>query len=282
MNFRKTAMLLGCAVLMGTVALSAQIKIKDGEKIAFLGDSITQQGHNYPAGYVNLVMIGLKANGIKAEMVKAGISGHKSNNMLARLDKDVISKKPQIMTLSCGVNDVWHGVRGVKLEDYKKNIRQIVDKALAANIQVYIMTSTMVTENPKHKNNLKLDEYNKFLKELAAEKKLPLVDLNASMKKVLTDIKAKYPDVNTNFLTVDGVHMNPLGNMVMAGTILKSFGFTDAEMKKALAEWLKLNWTVRGIGTFTLKEYFTIETALWDQKKNMSGYINEKLRELLK
>ncbi len=28
--------------------------------------------------------------------------------MLARLDEAVISKKPQWMTLSCGVNDVWH------------------------------------------------------------------------------------------------------------------------------------------------------------------------------
>lgn len=282
MNFRKTAMFLGCAVLMGTAALSAQIKVKNGDKIAFLGDSITQQGHNYPAGYVNMVMIGLKANGVNAQMVKAGISGHKSNNMLERLNRDVINKKPQIMTLSCGVNDVWHGAKGVKLEDYKKNIRQIVDKALAANIQVYIMTSTMITENPQHKNNLKLDEYNKFLKELAAEKKLPLVDLNAAMKKVLADTQKAYPGVKTNFLTVDGVHMGPLGNMMMAGTILKSFGFTDVEMKKALTEWLKLNWTVRGMGTFTVKEYFTIETKLWAQKKTMSSYVNEKLRELLK
>ena len=71
--------------------------------------------------------------------------------MLARLDKDVISKKPQWMTLSCGVNDVWHfklklGKRtfqGVGLEDYKKNIRAIVDKAQAAGIKVMILTSTM-------------------------------------------------------------------------------------------------------------------------------------------
>ena len=44
----------------------------------------------------------------------------------ARLDRDVISKKPDWMTLSCGVNDVWHGKRGVNLEDYKKNIASII------------------------------------------------------------------------------------------------------------------------------------------------------------
>ena len=277
---RKLVLAAGFAIVASL--LNAEICIKNGDAIAFMGDSVTQQGNSSPVGYVNLVIRGLEVCGVNAKKIPAGISGHKSNNMLARLDKDVISKKPRWMTFSCGVNDVWHGKQGVALEDYKKNIRQIVDKALAANIQVYIMTSTMVTENPKHKNNLKLDEYNKFLKELAAEKKLPLVDLNAAMKKVLADTQKAYPDVKTNFLTVDGVHMGPLGNMMMAGTILKSFGFTDVEMKKALTEWLKLNWTVRGIGTFTVKEYFTIETKLWAQKKNMSIYANEKLRELLK
>ena len=57
---------------------------------------------------------------------------------------------------------------------------------------------------------------------------------------------------------------------------------SDVEMKKALTEWLKLNWTVRGMGTFTVKEYFTIATKLWTQKKTMSSYVNEKLRELLR
>lgn len=278
-----TTILASMAALFCAAALTgSELKIKNGESLAFLGDSITQQGWTNPYGYLHLVGTALKSKGVEIKIIPAGISGHKSTNMNARMERDVVKKNPVWMTLSCGVNDVWHGARGVKLEDYKKNIRQIVDKALAANIQVYIMTSTMVTENPKHKNNLKLDEYNKFLKELAAEKKLPLVDLNAAMKKVLADTQKAYPGVKTNFLTVDGVHMGPLGNMMMAGTILKSFGFSDVEMKKALTEWLKLNWTVRGMGTFTVKEYFTIETKLWTQKKTMSSYVNEKLRELLR
>jgi hypothetical protein len=38
--------------------------------------------------------------------------------LLARLDAEVISKKPQWMTLSCGVNDVWHfKFEGVGIED---------------------------------------------------------------------------------------------------------------------------------------------------------------------
>ena len=179
---------LGGALLLAASALSAQITVKSGEKIAFLGDSITQQG-NWESGYINLVMSALEANGIKAVKIPAGISGHKSNQMLARLERDVLKKKPQIMTLSCGVNDVWHGRRGVSLEDYRKNITEIVDKAQAAGIKVYILTSTMIYENPDHANNKKLAAYNDFLRSLAKEKNCVLVDLNADMQKQIAEIR---------------------------------------------------------------------------------------------
>lgn len=282
MDFKKTMVFLGCAVLMGAASLSAQIKVKNGDSIAFLGDSITQQGHNYPAGYVNMVMIGLKTNGIQAKMIKAGISGNKSNNMLDRLDRDVISKNPQIMTLSCGVNDVWHGPRGVKLDAYKKNITALVEKALAAKIQVYIMTATMIGEYQKNQNNQKLVAYNDFLRELAKKKNLPLIDLNAVMQKEVAAMNAKYPGLSTVFITCDGVHMDPLGNIMMAKEILKAFGLNDSQIAKAEAEWMKLKWNVRGVGNFTVKEYNYIQEKLWAQKKTMGKYLNEKVRELLK
>ena len=120
---------LAAAMTIGTLQ-AAEPLVKDGQKIAFLGDSITQAGAR-PGGYVNLVIRGLEANGVKATAIPAGISGHKSNQMLKRLDAHVLSKKPDWMTLSCGVNDVWHGAGGVPLDQYKINITKIVDFASA-------------------------------------------------------------------------------------------------------------------------------------------------------
>jgi len=108
------ALFASCCVF----AVSAEIPVKTGDAIAFLGDSITQQGNQAPGGYIHLVVDGLKAAGVEVKSIGAGISGHKSDNMLARVEKDVIAKKPQWMTLSCGVNDVWHGANGVPLENY--------------------------------------------------------------------------------------------------------------------------------------------------------------------
>ena len=75
------------------------------------------------------------------------------------------------MTLSCGGKRCLGTANAEFLWTLtRKNITQIVEKAQAAGIKVYLLTSTMITENPKHPNNQKLAAYNDFLRKLAAEK----------------------------------------------------------------------------------------------------------------
>lgn len=233
----KMISVLAVATVFGGSSLvqAGDIAVKDGEKIAFMGDSITQGGAK-PGGYVRLVISGLEAAGVKTTAIPAGISGHKSNQMLARLDKHVLSKKPDWMTLSCGVNDVWHGKRGVLLPEYKKNITDIVDQCQAAGIKVMILTSTMIKEDANNDLNKKLKPYNDFLKELAKEKKCLLADLNADMQAI---IDASEDKKGGKLLTRDGVHMNPDGNKMMAVGVLKAFGLDEDQIKKAQASWDK-------------------------------------------
>ena len=230
---------LTSAVLLTTLVNrpieAASIAVKEGQKIGFMGDSITQAGAE-PEGYVTLVIRGLEANGIRATAVPAGISGHKSNQMLERLDRDVLSKKPDWMTLSCGVNDVWHGANGIPLDAYKKNITEIVEKSQAAGVKVMILTSTMIGEDAPNSNNQKLATYNDFLRDLAKKKRCRLADLNADMQAAIT--KAG-PDHKGNLLTSDGVHMNPEGNRMMATGVLKAFGLSAKQLKKAQDSWSK-------------------------------------------
>ena len=170
---------LACVVLMicGSSFLlqaetksSGKIAVTKGQKIAFLGDSITAAGCAR-GGYCQLVLDGLRRQCVEVTGGFAGIGGHKSNQMLARLEKDVLEHKPDWMTLSCGVNDVWHGARGVALEPYEKNIAEIVTRAQAAGVKVMLLTSTMIREDQSNALNQKLLPYNAFLKELSKEKK---------------------------------------------------------------------------------------------------------------
>lgn len=233
---------------------SAEIVVKGFEKIAFLGDSITEAGWANPAGYVRLVMAGLEANSVHAEAVPTGLGGNKSDQMLARLDRDVLARKPEWMILSCGVNDVWKGKRGVPLDDamaatrvyepkphepggrrgtYKKNITMIIEKAQAAGVKPIILTATVIHEQLDSPENADLALYNNFLRQLARERNLPLADLNELFQR---RIRAE-DKPTTKVLTTDGVHMNNEGNELMAIGILRAFGLNEVEIKKAKAAW---------------------------------------------
>ena len=222
----------------------AQIPVKSGDKVAFLGDSITEAGQGHPGGYVQLIGSALAANGVQISIIGAGISGHKSNQMLERLERDVISKKPQWMTLSCGVNDVWHGENGIPLADYKSNITKIVDQCQKAGIKVMILTSTMITEDQANPNNQKLAVYNEFLRKLVIEKNCLLADLNAEMQSALADAAKSQPKpAGENVLTTDGVHMAFAGDVMMAVGVLKGFGLDAAQIAKAQEAWLDVPGT---------------------------------------
>lgn len=218
-----------------------KIAIKEGQKLVFMGDSITQSG-NRPGGYVQLVVTALNQRGLKIDYLGKGVSGHKSDQMLRRLDGDVINQKPKPdwMTLSCGVNDVWHrkdGKGGVALPDYKKNMTEIVDKCQAAEIKVMILTATVIHEQQENKLNTALAPYNEFLRQLAKEKNCLLADLNQLMWDTLEKMPAEQKGDRGRALTTDGVHMNAAGNKLMAQGVLKAFGFTEEDLAKAEVDW---------------------------------------------
>lgn len=280
--FKKLLTLALALVAAGAAnGVAAELLVKSGDKLAFLGDSITQQGAALPSGYVRLVISGLEANGIKVEPVFAGIGGHKSNDMLARVEKDVLSQKPNVMTLSCGVNDVWHGDRGIPLDKYKENITALVDKVESAGVKPVILTSTMINEDQPNPNNQKLAGYNEFLRTFAAERKLPLADLNSQMQEAIKIAKAKNaPKPNkSNYLTSDGVHMAPQGDQMMAVGVLRTLGLDDAQLATAKATWLdipaaiKLQWPK----LVSIKEYNKLSEAAAKENLPITEYMDREI-----
>ena len=239
-NFLMTLVLMICVHMASTAmcaesvtpSLRPDLLVKDGEKVAFLGDSITQNGWTQPGGYVRLVAAGLNTLGIKIVPIPAGVGGNTSQEMLARLDRDVLSRKPDWLTLSCGVNDVGHSDKGVDLEHYQQNVTSIVDQARAKGIRVMILTATPIQENLKNVQNQRLASHNDFLRQFAKERNLPLAELNLAFQATM-----KVETGPSRHPTVDGVHMNPYGNRLMATGILRAFGVTDADLARVKRAW---------------------------------------------
>lgn len=255
-------------------SLTAEVAVKNGETIAFLGDSITDMGNWKPGGYLHLVADGLRREGIEITVLPAGHGGDRSTQMLARVETDVIAKHPDWMLLSCGVNDVWHGARGVPLPEYERNIRELVRKVRAAGIKVMILTPTLIYEEFESEPNRRLQPYLAFLKQLAAEEGLLLADLNTLMREEIAQYPAAQRKLERNVLTGDGVHMNAVGNQMMAEGILRAFGVPAERVKLARAQWDQLPDSM----FFTVRAYLSAdEFRALREKANREGLSTQKL-----
>jgi lysophospholipase L1-like esterase len=206
--------------------------LKKGDAIVAIGDSITQAG-----GYlrdIDAALAGLQPALQLLPIVNVGISGQKAEDLVGRFQNDVVDRKPAVVTLSIGINDVWHRLGAAHdekvLKAYTANVTKMVAMAQAAGIKIILLTPTVIQEDPATEGNKRLAPYVDALKALAREQKCGLADLHAMF---LEALKHKPADVKGNWLTTDGVHMNALGDAIMAAGVLRALGVSDQELAKA-------------------------------------------------
>lgn len=227
------------ALLLSVVSPTAskdapkELALKPGDQIVAMGDSITQAG-----GYLKQAdqVLAEQYPELKLPKIKnVGISGQKAEDMVKRFEKDVVARKPAVVTISVGINDVWHRVGKPHddkvLETYKENVTKMVDMAQAAGIKVIIIAPTVIQEDPETEGNKRLLKYVAAEREIAAAKKCVFIDLH----QMFLDALAKRPeaievDKNKHAYTADGVHMKPAGDAIMAIAVLKGLGVPDEKI----------------------------------------------------
>jgi len=140
-----------CLFSLATLALlpvrSQTDDTTPGPKIAFLGDNLIQAGWQKPAGFIHLIDLAYRQQGQAITIFPSGNGGNTSKDLLGRLDRDVLSKKPDWLVLSCGVTDVSRGAKSIPLDQYQTNITTMADRATAAGVKVALLTTTMISEN---------------------------------------------------------------------------------------------------------------------------------------
>jgi lysophospholipase L1-like esterase len=210
-------------------AADAPVALKKGDKIVFLGDSITQGGGG-KTGYITLVKAALdeKNQDLAVETINAGISGNKVPDLQKRVERDVIKRMPQVVFIYIGINDVWHGEKnpanGTPKDKFEDGLKEVIGKITASGAKVIVCTPTVIGEKKDGGNKLdkQLDEYADVSRKVAKELKLPLCDLRkAFIEQLKVDNKE---DKASGVLTGDSVHLNAAGNKLVADTMLKMLG----------------------------------------------------------
>jgi isoamyl acetate esterase len=200
--------------------LSAFLSMQTKKRIIFFGDSITQAGAQ-SGGYI--LRIGELAAREKMneqfELIGSGIGGNKIYDLYLRLEKDVLEKKPDIVFIYIGVNDVWHKQSygtGTDPEKFEKFYRAIIEKIQAQGATVALVTPAVIGERTDHSNEMDgdLNQYCNIVRSIAKDLGLGLVDL----RKAFLEHNRRYNPSNkeSGILTTDRVHLNPAGNQLVA------------------------------------------------------------------
>jgi lysophospholipase L1-like esterase len=159
------------------------------------------------------------------EVIGAGISGNKVPDLQRRLQKDVIDRKPTIVVIYIGINDVWHGeqdpARGTLPDAFAAGLKDIIGQLQKAGATVVLCTPTVIGEKKDGANSqdARLDQYADLSRALAKKMKLPLCDLR---KAFVDHLKGHNPEnADKGILTSDRVHLNEAGDKFVADTMLK-------------------------------------------------------------
>ena len=210
--------------------VSEDSPLKDGDRIVFFGDSITQAG-----GYHKLIAKALKEKRpqLDVQIINAGISGHKVPNLQARIEKDVLAKDPTIVFIYIGINDVWHSQRGqgTPKDKFEAGLHDIIQQLKKAGATVVLATPTTIGEKPDGSNPLDpmLEEYAAISRKVAQKEGVTLCDLRIAFIDYLK--KHNQENKEKGILTNDGVHMLPAGDALIADQASQSILQAIAERK---------------------------------------------------
>jgi len=210
-------------ILLLSLSLSSFKTAENPTRIVFFGDSITQAGVG-KTGYITKMaeMLGTLGLASKYELIGAGIGGNKIYDLYLRHEDDVIAKKPNIVIIYVGINDVWHKTTsrtGTDADKFERFYNALIKRLQKSNIQVVICTPTVIGEkyDATNENDGDLNAYSNIIRKIAADNQCKLIDLRNAF--LTYEEKNNIENKASGILTTDRVHLTEAGNQFLAETM---------------------------------------------------------------
>ncbi len=206
--------------------IEGKIRLKDGDTVVFLGDSITHQSlyTQYVEDYFYT-----RYPKTRIHFHNAGVGGDRASNALARFDADVASFKPKYVTVLLGMNDGTYTryEQGI-FDTYQKDMNTLLDRIAEIGATAVPMTPTMhdaraarafnrAAEPRDTYYNGVLALYGAWLREQAQVRGLGFVDMYSPLNNITLDQRRKDPKWT---MIKDAVHPGAVGQAVMASAVI--------------------------------------------------------------
>lgn len=192
-----------------------------GDRVVFLGDSITEQ-YQYSSD-IELYLT-TRFPDWKIFFLNAGIGGDTANGGAGRFQKHVLDEKPTAVTINFGMND-----GGYKDFDEKRNANYVakttamLEAAKAAGVRIALVSPNAVDRRVQERFKLYLETQKQFyapLKEIAAKSGAAFADQYAVTRAALERMEKDDPMAKTAKPFGDGFHTSSPGGLLMAHAIL--------------------------------------------------------------
>jgi lysophospholipase L1-like esterase len=229
---RRFGFLLFAVFFAGNLLAQTGFYLKDGDRVVFYGDSITNQ-RLYTTFAETFVLTRFPQ--LKVEFIHSGwggdrVSGGGGGSIELRLNRDVIIYRPTVVTIMLGMNDGRYRAFDQDIfNTYSSGCEKMVQMlraALPAARMTLIQPSPYddVTRAPGFEGgyNAVLVRYGQFIKEFAQRQGLDVADLNTSVVAALQKANAADPAVAQKIVP-DRVHPAVPGHLLMAGALLKAW-----------------------------------------------------------
>jgi acyl-CoA thioesterase I len=182
------------------------IQTNQQKTILFFGDSLTAgYGLTIEQAFPAVIEEELKLKGKNVKVINSGLSGETTAGGLTRIDW-VLRQPIDVFVLELGAND---GLRGVPLEETRKNLQAIIDKVKAKNPKVKIVLAGMMV--PPNMGKPYSDGFQKIFPDVSKKN-------NATLIPFLLDGVAGDEKLNQ----ADGIHPTVEGHKIVAKTVMKS------------------------------------------------------------
>jgi lysophospholipase L1-like esterase len=218
--------------LAGPGKAQGPFPLKDGDRVVFYGDSITDQRlyttftETYVVTRFPALRVWFVHSGVGGDRVTGGWAG----GIDLRLRRDVIAYKPTVMTVMLGMNDgSYKAWDDAVFKTYATGYQHIIDtmKQAVPAIRITVIQPSPYDDVTRPPNiadgyNKVLIRYGQFVKELGAREGLTVADLNTPVVAMLEKAKATNPDLAQKIVE-DRVHPGPGGHLIMAEALLKAW-----------------------------------------------------------
>ncbi|HMC58417.1 MAG TPA: SGNH/GDSL hydrolase family protein [Candidatus Solibacter sp.] len=245
--------------------------LRDGDRVVFFGDSITDQRlyTTFTETYVVTRFPRLNVTFVHSGWGGDRVTGGSGGPIDVRLYRDVLPYSPTVLTIMLGMNDGRYRAYDQPLfDEFAAGYKHIVDlmKRNFPGIRITAVEPSPyddVTRAPLFEGgyNAVLVRYSDFLKQLAAEQKLGLADLNTPVVAALEKANAA-DSANAAKLIPDRIHPGAAGHLLMAEALLKAWNapalVTDVEIDAGRKE------AVRQLGTH-IADLRSAKSIAWTQ-----------------